>query len=103
MARPATARRQTHRVPGRLDRPAQRQGPLVDIESPSAPCQVSPSNDIPMSTPPENPAESPSSDLTANACWALLPTAEREQFQLRLSRLVLKAARIPSLDTEENV
>jgi hypothetical protein len=102
MARPATARRQTDRVPGRLDRPVQRQGPL-DVESPSAPCQVSPSNDIPMSTPPENPAASPPSDLTANACWALLPTTEREQFQLRLSRLVLKAARIPSLDTEENV
>jgi hypothetical protein len=33
---------------------------------------------------------------------ALLPAAEREQFQLRLSRLVLKAARIPSPDAEEN-
>jgi hypothetical protein len=101
MARPATARRQTDRGPGRLDRPAQRHDPH-DVESPPAPRQVSPCNDIPMSTPSESPAESPSPDLTPHACWALLPTAEREQFQLRLSRLVLKAARIPSLDTEEN-
>jgi hypothetical protein len=55
-----------------------------------------------MSTSSPGPAESPSPDLTPDTCWTLLPTAEREQFQLRLSRLVLKAARIPSLDTEEN-
>jgi len=55
-----------------------------------------------MATPSESPAASPPSDLTPNACWALLPLAERELFQLRLSRLVLKAARIPSLDSQEN-
>jgi hypothetical protein len=101
MARSATGQRPADRSPGRLDRPAQRQDPL-DVESPPAPPPGSPSNDIPMSTPSEGPAESPPSDLTPNACWALLPLAEREQFQLRLSRLVLKAARIPSLDSEEN-
>jgi hypothetical protein len=101
MARPTAARRQTDPGPDRLDRPAQRQGPL-DVESPPSPRPVAPSNDIPMSTPSPSPAESPSPDLTPNTCWALLPTVEREQFQLRLSRLVLKAARIPSLDTEEN-
>jgi hypothetical protein len=55
-----------------------------------------------MSTPSPSPAESPSPDLTPDTCLALLPAAEREQFQLRLSRLVLKAARIASLDNEEN-
>jgi hypothetical protein len=54
-----------------------------------------------MSPPSPSPAESPSPDLTPDTCLALLPADEREQFQLRLSRLVLKAARIPSLDTEE--
>ena len=101
MARPATARRPAGRRPGRLDRPAQRQDPH-NVESPPAPRQVSPGNGIPMSTPPPSPAESPSPDLTPDTCLALLPAAEREQLQLRLSRLVLKAARIASLDTEEN-
>jgi hypothetical protein len=55
-----------------------------------------------MSKPAESSADSASPDLTLNACWALLPIAQREQFELRLSRLVLKAARISSLDTEEN-
>ena len=100
MARPATARRPAGRRPGRLDRPAQRQDPH-NVESLPAPRQVSPGNDIPMSTPSPSSAESPSPDLTPDTCLALLPAAEREQFQLRLSRLVLKAARIPSLDTEE--
>jgi len=101
MARPATTRRPAGRRPSRLDRSANRKDPH-DIESPSPECQVSPSNDVPLSTTSPGPAESPSPDLTANTCWALLPAAEREQFQLRLCRLVLKAARIPSLDTEEN-
>jgi hypothetical protein len=55
-----------------------------------------------MSTASESPAESPPPDLTPGACWVLLPLAERERLQLRLSRLVLKAARIPSLDIGEN-
>ena len=102
MARPATARRPAGRRPGRLDRPANRQGPR-DVESSPAPRLGSPANDIPLSTPSSSPAESPSPDLTAHACWAQLPVAQRRQFELRLSRLVLKAARIPSLDTEENL
>jgi hypothetical protein len=101
MARPATSRQPAGRRLGRLDRSAQRQDPL-NVESPASPCQVSPGTDIPMSTPSPNPVESPSPDLTPNTCWSLLSAAEREQFQLRLSRLVLKAARILSLDTEEN-
>ena len=101
MARPATARRPAGRRPGRLDRPAQRQGPH-NVESLPAPGQVSPGNDIPMSTPSPSSAESPPPDLTPDTCLALLPTAEREQLQLRLSRLVLKAARVASPDAEEN-
>ena len=101
MARPATARRPARRGPGHLDRSARRQGPH-DVESPPAPRPGSPGNDIPMSTPSQSPAESMSPDLTPNACWARLSLAERERLQLRLSRLVLKAARIPSLDSEEN-
>jgi hypothetical protein len=33
--------------------------------------------------------------------WTSLPASEREEFELRLSRLVLKAARVPSLTIEE--
>lgn len=101
MARSASARRSAGRRPGRLDRPAQPHVP-VDTTSPPAPRPRSPGDDIHVSTPPESPAESPSSDLTPGACWTLLPAAERERFELRLSRLVLRAARIPSPDTQEN-
>lgn len=101
MARPATSRRPTKRRPRGLDRSSQRPVPR-DIDTPSAARPSSPRNDIPMSTPSQRPAESPSADLTPQTCWTLLPVAERQQFELRLSRLVLKAARIPSLDTEEN-
>jgi hypothetical protein len=102
MARPATAQRPASRRPGRLDRPAQRHIP-PDADSLPAPLPGSPCNDILLSTPAESPVGPPSSDLTPHTCWALLPMARRQQFELRLSRLVLKAARIPSLDTEENL
>lgn len=38
--------------------------------------------------------------MTSLAFWALLPPADRERFGLRLSRLVLRAARCP--DPEED-
>jgi hypothetical protein len=38
--------------------------------------------------------------VTPDAFWALLPAADRERFGLQLSRLVLRAVRIP--DTEED-
>jgi hypothetical protein len=38
--------------------------------------------------------------MTPDVLWALLPAADREQFGLRLSRLVLRAAR--TTDTEED-
>jgi hypothetical protein len=51
-----------------------------------------------MSTPPESGGEAV---LEVTLPWASLPAREREQFELRLSRLVLKAARVPSLLIEE--
>jgi hypothetical protein len=101
MARSATTQRPTASRSSRLDRPAQRHVPGDTASSP-APRSGSSSNDIPLSPPPESPADSPSPDLTLATCWALLPITQREQFELHLSRLVLKAARIRSLDTEEN-
>jgi hypothetical protein len=38
--------------------------------------------------------------MTLDVFWALLPAADREQFGLRLSRLVLRAVRIT--DAEED-
>lgn len=101
MARPATAQRPAGRRPGRLDRSAQRHD-SVDRAASLAPPPGSPSDDIPMSASAENSAEPPPSDLTPDTCWDRLPVVQREQFELRLSQLVLKAARIPSFDTEEN-
>jgi hypothetical protein len=43
---------------------------------------------------------SPTAGITLEGFWALLPDADRERFGLRLSRLVLRAVRIP--DTEED-
>lgn len=40
--------------------------------------------------------------MTPDACWALLPAADRERFGLRLSRLVLRAIRTPDPSTEED-
>ena len=39
--------------------------------------------------------------MTLDVFWALLPAADREQFGLRLSRLVLRAVR--TTGTEEDV
>ena len=41
--------------------------------------------------------------MTLEAFWALLPATERERFGLRLSRLVLRAARTPEVDLEEDL
>src|SRR5262245_17102286 len=100
MARPATAQRAAPARPSRLDRPVPRQD-SADVGSPPAERTGPLGNDTPVSTPSPVPVESPPSDPTLHACWAQLPVAQRRQFELRLSRLVLKAARIPALDTEE--
>jgi hypothetical protein len=42
----------------------------------------------------------PADGMTLDGFWALLPAADREQFGLRLSRLVLRAVRTP--DAEED-
>jgi hypothetical protein len=100
MARSTTAQRSTGRCSGRLDRPAQRHVPGDTASSPT-PRSGSFSNDIQLSPPPESSADSPSPDLTLTTCWALLPISQREQFELLLSQLVLKAVGLSSLDIEE--
>lgn len=100
MARLATARRPADRRAGGLDRPSRRFLP-ADLGRP-APAGSRPAAD--GSSLPAAPAQAigptPAEGLSPDAFWALLPAAEREQFGLRLSRLVLKAARVP--DPEED-
>jgi hypothetical protein len=100
MARPATARRPAGDRSGRLDRPARRYLP-DDPRSPAAP-GPRPSADGPIvpaaQAHPIGPT--PAADMTPDLLWALLPAADREQFGLRLSRLVLRAVRTPG--TEED-
>ena len=100
MARSTAAHRAARRRPGCLDRSAQRSGAHA-VDSPPVECTGPRGPDTPVSTPSPSPVETPPSELTPHACWALLPVALRQQFELRLSRLVLKAARIPLLDVEE--
>jgi hypothetical protein len=96
MARLATARRPADRRTGGLDRPSRRFLP-ADTGRP-APAGPRPAADgsalsaAPTQTIEPTPAEA---GLSPDAFWALLPAAEREQFGVRLSRLVLKAARVP--------
>ena len=101
MARLATARRPTDGRPGRLDRPARRYVP-DDPESTTAP-GPRPSADGPVvSAAQAHPiGPTPADGMTLDVFWALLPAADREQFGLRLSRLVLRAVRIT--DAEEDV
>jgi len=47
--------------------------------------------------------QTPPAGVTLEAFWALLPATERERFGLRLSRLVLRAARTPEVDLEEDL
>ena len=87
MARPATARRPADGRPGRLDRPARR-----DLPADPGPSAAAHGPPHPLPPPP----------VTPDACWALLPAADRERFGLRLSRLVLRAVRTPDPSTEED-
>jgi hypothetical protein len=100
MARPATARRPADGRTGRLDRPAHRY--LPDDPGPPAPAGPRPPADGPVvpaaQARPIGPT--PADDVTPDVFWALLPAADREQFGLRLSRLVLRAVRTP--DAEED-
>ena len=100
MARLATARRPADRRTGDLDRPSRRF--LPDDTGRPAPAGPRPAAD--GSALPATPAQAieptPTEGLNPDTFWALLPTAEREEFGLRLSRLVLKAARVA--DPEED-
>src|SRR5579871_90808 len=77
---------------------------LPDHPGPApAPGSGPPSDGPPVPPPPLGPTDpAPSGGLTANALWALLPPAEREQLGLRLSRLVLKAACAPEPHLQED-
>jgi hypothetical protein len=97
MARPETAQRRPHRRPRDLDRSAARDTASVPLST-SASSSDPAGDGRPMSTPPESGGEAV---LEVTLPWASLPAREREQFELRLSRLVLKAARVPSLLIEE--
>jgi hypothetical protein len=100
MARPATARRPASDRSARLDRPACRY--LPNDPGPTAPAGPGPSADGPVvSAAQAHPiGPTPADGMTLDVFWALLPAADREQFGLRLSRLVLRAVRIT--DAEEN-
>jgi hypothetical protein len=99
MARPATARRPTDGRTGLLDRPARRYLP-DDPGSTPAP-GPRPSADGPAVSAAQAHPITPSADgVTPEVLWALLPAADREQFGLRLSRLVLRAVR--TTDAEED-
>jgi hypothetical protein len=93
MARPATARRPTNGRSGILDRPARRYLP----DDPGPPAAPGPRPSVDGSIVPAAQAHpigpTPADDMTPDLLWALLPAADREQFGLRLSRLVLRAVR----------
>jgi hypothetical protein len=96
MARPATARRSARGRAGLLDRPARRYLPAEPGPSPAAGSSSAsdgstlPADSIPSIEP------TPAEGLSPDAFWALLPAAQRDQFGLRLSRLVLRAAGVPN-------
>ena len=100
MARPATARRPASDSSDRLDRPARRY--LPHDPGSTAPAGPRPPADGPVvSAAQAHPiGPTPADGMTLNVFWALLPAADREQFGLRLSRLVLRAVRIT--DAEED-
>jgi hypothetical protein len=99
MARPATARRPAGGRTGLLDRPARRYFP--DDPGSTAASGPRPSADGPVVSAAQTHPIGPSADgMTPDVLWALLPAADREQFGLRLSRLVLRAVR--TTDTEED-
>ena len=102
MARPATPRRPAYCRTGRLDRPGRRHLPRDAGPSPAA-GSGSAADGAPVSaTPARSTEEEPSSVLTLDSFWALLPAADRERLGLRLSRLVLKAVCPPATCSEED-
>jgi hypothetical protein len=101
MARPATIRRAADGRTGRLDRIARRHVPADTAPAP-APRPGPVAHDSPMSPTPGTAPDPSPAELTPDTFWGRLPAAEREQFGLRLSRLVLKAARVAPTDAEEN-
>jgi hypothetical protein len=101
MARPATARRPADGRTGLLDRPARRYLP-DDPGSTAAPDPRPPADGPTVPAAQAHPIGPTSADgVTPEVLWALLPAADREQFGLRLSRLVLRAVRTPG--TEEDL
>jgi hypothetical protein len=100
MARPATARRPAGGRTGRLDRPARQYLP-DDPGSTTAPGPRPPADGPVVPAAQADPiGPTPADGMTLDGFWALLPAADREQFGLRLSRLVLRAVRTP--DAEED-
>jgi hypothetical protein len=99
MARPATARWPAGGRTGLLDRPAHRYLP-DDTGSTAASGQRPPADGPVVSAAQTHPIEPSTDDVKPDVLWALLPTADREKFGLRLSRLVLRAVR--TTDTEED-
>lgn len=79
-----------HRT-GCLDRSAHQHASL-DLESTPNPSSSAAADDSPLPAAQWRPAEEETNaEVTSAALWTLLPSAEREQLGLRLSRLVLKA------------
>src|SRR4051812_5458223 len=96
MARLATARRPADGRTGCLDRPSRRSLPN-DTERPAPAGSGADSDGSTLPAASTQPIEpTPAEDLSPDAFWALLPAAERVKFGLRLSRLVLRAARVPN-------
>ena len=102
MARPATPRRPADRRTGRLDRPGRRHVPRDLGPSPAAGSGSDADGPPVPATPVHSTEEQPSSALTPDSFWALLPAADRERLGLRLSRLVLKAVRPPAIRPQED-
>ena len=96
MARLATARRPADSRTGCLDRPSRRSLPNdTDRSAPACSGAACDGSALPAAS--TQPIEPTSAEgLSSDAFWALLPAAERVKFGLRLSRLVLRAARVPN-------
>lgn len=96
MARLATARRPADRRTGGLDRPSRRFLPTDTQWSAAAGSRPAADGSTLPAAPAQASEPTPAAGLSPDAFWALLPAAERETFGVRLSRLVLKAARVPN-------
>jgi hypothetical protein len=102
MARPATPRRKADHRTSRLDRPSRRHDSLNPKPPAAAGSGPAAAGSRLPATPVPSIEEEAASVVKPDSFWALLPPAERERFGLRLSRLVLKAARTLEPNSEED-